>query len=66
MICKLKDLIDQRGMSQMELANKAGLSAAAIGRLYRNQFTRVDKETVEKLAKELGLRRINELFELED
>lgn len=37
-------------MSQRELAEKSGVSAMAINRLYRNDFKRVDTETLEKLC----------------
>lgn len=37
-------------MSQRELAEKSGVSAMAINRLYNNDFKRVDTETLEKLC----------------
>ena len=37
-------------MSQRELAEKSGVSAMAVNRLYNNDFKRVDTETLEKLC----------------
>ena len=37
-------------MSQRELAEKCGMSAMAVNRLYNNEFRRVDSETLEKLC----------------
>ena len=37
-------------MKQRELAEKSGVSAMAINRLYNNDFKRVDTETLEKLC----------------
>ena len=40
-------------MSQRELAEKSGVSAMAVNRLYNNDFKRVDTDTLEKLCKYL-------------
>lgn len=37
-------------MSQRDLAEKSGVSTMAVNRLYRNDFKRVDTETLEKLC----------------
>lgn len=37
-------------MNQRELAEKSGVSTMAINRLYRNNFKRVDTETLERLC----------------
>ncbi len=37
-------------MKQRELAEKSGVSAMAVNRLYNNEFKRVDTETLEKLC----------------
>ena len=62
--CKLKDLMDSKGISQLELADKTGLAVSTVGRLYRNQITRIDISTVETLMRYFGLKGIEELIEI--
>lgn len=49
--CKLKELMDREGISQLQLAEKTGLSPATVGKLYRDQFERIDKNTLIRLCK---------------
>jgi transcriptional regulator with XRE-family HTH domain len=62
--CKLKAVLDERGLSQLEVANGAGVTPGAVGRMYRNQLSRLDFETVDKVTDYLGITEISELFEL--
>lgn len=48
--CKLKELMDKEGISQLQLASETGLSPATIGKLYRDQFERIDKNTIISLC----------------
>lgn len=64
-ICKLRDLMESNGLNQTELAEKTGLASTTIGRLYRNQASRVDFSTLETLANYFGLENINDLLQLE-
>ena len=50
-ICKLKQLMDEQGLSQTEVASATGLSPTTVGKLYRNQFERIDKDTLMALCK---------------
>ncbi|MBE9085782.1 helix-turn-helix transcriptional regulator [Tolypothrix sp. LEGE 11397] len=63
-LCKLKELMDEKGISQLELSEKTGLAPTTIGRLYRNQSSRFDVSTLEKLADFFQLTTITELLEL--
>ncbi|MDY6898411.1 MAG: helix-turn-helix transcriptional regulator [Cyanobacteriota bacterium] len=63
-ICYLKDLMDAQELSQLELREKTGLATSTIGRLYRNQVTRIDIDTVETLMKYFGLNTISQLIEV--
>jgi transcriptional regulator with XRE-family HTH domain len=63
MFCKLKELMDEKGISQLELSEKTGLAPTTIGRLYRNQASRFDVSTLEKLAEYFQLSTVTELLE---
>ncbi len=51
MICKLKNLMEKRGLSQKALAEATGISPTTVGKLYRNEFSRVDNNTTITLCK---------------
>jgi|GEM_PF-1035564 putative transcriptional regulator len=63
--CKLKELMDSQNITQTALAEKTGLSPGTIGRLYRNQVTRIDEKTVEALCRYFQIRNISDLFQIE-
>ncbi len=65
-ICKLKVLIDERGLTQAEVARATKLSPTIIGNLYRNNFRRIDCDTADALREFLGLRSISDLYEFQD
>ena len=62
-IFKLKELMDAENINQLQLSEKTGLAPTTIGRLYRNQASRFDVETLEKLADYFQLKTVNELME---
>ena len=64
-ICKLKNLMDAKEISQLELAEKTGLAPSTIGRLYRNQISRVDIATLTVLGEYFNLNSISEIIEYE-
>jgi transcriptional regulator with XRE-family HTH domain len=63
--CKVKDLMDSQGINQLRLAEETGLSPGTIGRLYRNQLTRIDSSTLVALAKYFGLKSVSQIIEFE-
>ncbi|BAY29739.1 helix-turn-helix transcriptional regulator [Calothrix sp. FACHB-1219] len=63
--CKIKDLMDSQGISQLRLAEETGLSPGTIGRLYRNQVSRIDSSTLVALAKYFGLKSVSQIIEFE-
>lgn len=62
-ICKVKQLMDSRGLSQLQVSRETGINPAAIGKLYRNQITRYDTNTLETLGEYFGCKSISELIE---
>ena len=62
-ICKVKELMDARGLSQLQVSRETGINPAAIGKLYRNQITRYDTKTLETLGDFFGCKSISELIE---
>ena len=51
MICKLKNLMEERGLSQKALAEATGISPTTVGKLYRSEFSRIDNNTTITLCK---------------
>lgn len=66
MIFKLQELMDARKITQMQLKDATGLATTTIGRIAGNRATRVDIETIEKLAEYFNLSNINELIEIKE
>ena len=62
-ICKLKELMNNKGLNQSQLSKATGLSPATVGNLYRNRFSRIDIDTLETLCKHFGV-GIDGLFEV--
>jgi DNA-binding Xre family transcriptional regulator len=62
-ICKLRQLMDAEGLNQSQLADATGLSPTTVGKLYRNQFERIDKATLLVLCKFFN-KNIGDLFEV--
>lgn len=65
-ICKLRKLIEARGLNQAEVARATKLSPTIIGNLYRDNFRRIDCDTAEVLREFFGLRSLSDLYEFED
>lgn len=55
--------MEAQGLTQLELAEKTGLSPATVGKLYRNQFTRIDTATLVTLCKYFRV-GLSDLFEV--
>jgi transcriptional regulator with XRE-family HTH domain len=64
-ICKLRALMDSHGINQLQLAELTGLAPSTIGRLYRNQITRIDASTLIALAKYFDLKSVSEIIDFE-
>ena len=52
---KLRTLLDERGLTQTELAKRTGLARPTIGRLLQNASTKIHANTERKLSQALGL-----------
>lgn len=69
MICKLKRLMEDKDLNQLQVSEATGLSPTTVGKLYRNQFERIDKATLITLCKyfRVGIEQLFEVvFEEED
>jgi putative transcriptional regulator len=44
-VCKLKQLMEDKGLNQSQLAEMTKLAPGTIGKLYRSQFERIDCDT---------------------
>lgn len=65
MISKLPKLMASRGLDQKTLAAETGLSPTTVGKIYRNQFNRIDNHTVTTLCMYFGLKTISDLIEIQ-
>lgn len=65
MVCKLKDLMEKRGLTQKSVYEATGLPPTTIRNLYRNEWQRVDKDTVSALAVFFEIKNLTDLFDLE-
>jgi len=48
--CRLQEYMEEKGLTQLDVAAKTGLSPTIIGRLYHNRFSRLDNQTVAKIC----------------
>lgn len=51
---RLREILEQRGVSQSELSRQSGVSFATINRLCTNATRQVSLDTLERLAQALG------------
>lgn len=65
MRCRLRVLMAEREITQLQLRESLGLGSHTVSKLYNNRFDRVDRETIEKLCDYFDV-EIGELFTLKD
>lgn len=59
---RLKELLEDRNMTQKELVDKTDIRPAAISELYNNQRKTINKQHITKIADALDIDDISELF----
>lgn len=52
---RLKELREERGISQVELCEKTGLSRTTISKIENNEEVNVNTQTIVKIAEVFGL-----------
>lgn len=52
---RLKEIRESKGLTQAELADKAGVRRATVSDIETGKTTRIDLDTMEKLANALGV-----------
>jgi DNA-binding Xre family transcriptional regulator len=52
---KVQEVAEQRGMSMRKLARSAGIAYNTLRTIYRNPTRKVTTETLQKIAKALGV-----------
>lgn len=60
---KLKEVLNERGITQKDLAEQTGLRANAISEMVNNQRSTINKEHAALVADALNITDMNELFE---
>ena len=63
---KLRDLLEEHGMTQKELAAKAGVRENTISDLLKDNKQGIRFETLARIASVFNLNEPNELFEIID
>lgn len=61
---KLKEVLNERGMSQVELAEKTGLTRTVISELATNRRTSINREHITKVLQALEITDMNKMFEV--
>jgi putative transcriptional regulator len=52
---RLKEIRESKGLTQVDVAERAGLRRATVSDIENGKTTRIDLETMEKLANALGV-----------
>lgn len=65
-VIKLKEVLQERNITQKELANLTGIREASISELVRSSKTGVNKEQLGKIATALHITDIRELLDFEN
>ncbi len=60
---RLKELLDERGMTQKEFAKLSGMRESQVSVICRNTGTGINKEHLEKIAEVLQITDIHDLIE---
>lgn len=53
-ILKLKEYIDEKGITRYEISKRSGISFAIIDRYYKNKIIRYDSDTLDRICTTLG------------
>ena len=60
---KLKQILRDRGIKQVELSNLTGLTQRSISELVNNQVERIPRTSLCKIAEALGIEDIREIID---
>ncbi|UPI12212.1 hypothetical protein [Bacillus phage SBSphiJ2] len=61
---KIKEVLEERGLTQKDLAEMTGIRAAAISEMSQGTRTVINKVHLSKIMDALGLTRIEDILEL--
>ena len=60
---KVKDILEQRNITQLQLAEMTGIRAAGISDICRNQQKAINRDHIVRIAKALNIEDISEIIE---
>lgn len=63
---RLKELLEEHGYEQKEIAEELELSTRAVSKLCSGKTKRYPKETLEKIIDKFNITDMNELFEVHE
>ncbi|MNW50242.1 antitoxin HipB [compost metagenome] len=66
LILKLREVMKEKGVTQMELSKKANVRQAAISELCRNEREEVNLAMLTKIANALNIKDISVLMQFEE
>lgn len=63
---KVKDIIEERNITQLQLAEMTGIRRAGINEICRYQNKAINREHIVKIADALGIKEISEIIEFRE
>lgn len=61
-VCRLRTLMEERNLKQLEVSEKTGIAVSTLSRLSNNNFNRIDIGTLSTLADFFEIENSNDLF----
>ena len=61
---KLKEVLDERGLNQKQLAEMTGLTTTVISEMATNRRTSINREHITKIIETLEITDMNQIFEV--
>lgn len=63
---KVKEIIEERNITQLQLSEMTGIRRAGINEICRNQNKAINRDHIVKIAEALGIKNISDIIEFKD
>lgn len=63
---KVKELIEERNITQLQLSEMTGIRRAGINEICRNQNKAINRDHIVKIAEALNIKNISDIIEFKD
>ncbi|MDR4318655.1 helix-turn-helix domain-containing protein [Niallia circulans] len=61
---KVKEILEERNITQLQLAEMTGIRRAGINEICRNQTKAINRDHIVKIAEALNIKDLSEIIEL--